>query len=1471
MAHFHFKPFFLIALLTAGGCMTASASSSWTDRGNGRGRAWQALMEKASPQRAKGSSLRSQNEKRQNGKHILSKGEYVGDGPFMIGASIVSSDEFEPGIYVFNEHGEIGTVKTGYTLLNATYGGVKAHGRYFLANSVYQNGKVVNFNILYNAETWQEIKRNEEASPATFSYSMAEDPTDGTVYGCFLTGEDGEKLELGTIDIDNLTRTGSISPIETPWMAMGFGEDGTMYALLQDGTFNKADKKTGALTRIGQTGIPMDYLTSGVMNRRDGKFYFASCTDDEDKLYAIDPSTAEAVPVIDFGMFIQMRGMFMWDGLAEDKAPFAAQNLDMEFEPGALSGFVRFHVPEVFYDGTPAEGEVTYSVQRTGTEVATGKTAWGKDERIPFEVDHPAPYRISVFLNNEAGTSPEASLRVWLGNDHPAIPANVSVERQGDRNVVAWDAVTTGAHNGFVDPLQVTYSVTRFPDEVKVADNLKTTTWTDVVPEPAKTTVYRYEVTATFDGRESEPGISDVLPLGALRLPFSDDFSETDADTKYKVIDANSDGVTWEFNHQKRGMFVKHATAQMDDWLISPPFHMEAGKLYSVSFDAIESFEKYGPEKIEAYYGQSPTVAGMTKLLVGPTVIADRETLTGVMTAETDGTYYLGIHGISDPEAFYLYVSNIRIEDGVFPNSPARGTLRITPDYNGADKATLTATAPTLDVSGNPVGKLTRLQFLRDDTVIHEVENPEPGKEYEYVDEVPGKGYYLYGLKAFDANGAGKLTESRNHVGMNLPAAPTNVKMVEKDDTGKVTISWDAPLTDIDGNAKNPALLSYSIFDYNNDEVASYLSSTSYTYQAGDAGKQSFVLFYVHAESPAGLSESVFGKTPLTAVGSPYTLPFYESFSNGILAHLWAQGGAGDWTVLGACEEPAASPADNDGGMLAWKPVSTDTEGRIFSGKVKLDNTVNPSLVFSYFGVPSSANRIRISVRNLSDAAEMEDVAAFNLSDGDGWTKAVADLGRFAGKNVEVSITGVCVDNLDYMLFDDLRILDMMPNNLTANTISCAKKAVAGDNVRITAVIDNNGSNDAEDFALELYCNRVKVDSRKVERLMAGRSMEAVFDYKTTPFSDDNLTFYVHINYDKDGDKDDNTTERVTAELSESPYPAVSSLALAGTSPVQLNWQAPEINDSDAGETTEGFEDFDPFAINPEGKWSFIDGDGSATYSIPKVQFAGNGGRIAYLVIDDRTNGLNSSYAAHSGHKYIATLAAQKGGNDDWLISPELTGGEQTVSFYAKTYSAQYLPEAFNFLYSTSGKERDSFIEIAKVAEVPSDAWTKYEYTLPAGARYFAIQCVSPDSFIFMVDDITYSAASINSGLELLGYNVYRDSEPVGNRDTADFTDNDVTEGSHTYHVTARYNKGESMLSEPLTVDVSSVGSVACDHVRVAEDNGVITVTAPADAEVSIFSSDAMRAFSGKGNCAFKASKGVWIVTVADRAYKVII
>ena len=112
----------------------------------------------------------------------------------------------------------------------------------------------------------------------------------------------------------------------------------------------------------------------------------------------------------------------------------------------------------------------------------------------------------------------------------------------------------------------------------------------------------------------------------------------------------------------------------------------------------------------------------------------------------------------------------------------------------------------------------------------------------------------------------------------------------------------------------------------------------------------------------------------------------------------------------------------------------------------------------------------------------------------------------------------------------------------------------------------------------------------------------------------------------------------------------------------------------------------------------------------------------------------------HAGNKVLAAFCAKSGQNDDWAISPRLDGTAQKVSFYAMSFDKD-MPESFEFYYSTDGTSTDKFVKLGET-EVAPDQWKKYEYTLPQGARYFAVRCISKDQFIFMLDDFEFTPAS---------------------------------------------------------------------------------------------------------------------------------
>ncbi len=61
----------------------------------------------------------------------------------------------------------------------------------------------------------------------------------------------------------------------------------------------------------------------------------------------------------------------------------------------------------------------------------------------------------------------------WIGNDYPCAPAEVAMTYEDGIATVRWDAVTLAEHDGYLNAADVTYTVVRQPDGVRVVDNKK--------------------------------------------------------------------------------------------------------------------------------------------------------------------------------------------------------------------------------------------------------------------------------------------------------------------------------------------------------------------------------------------------------------------------------------------------------------------------------------------------------------------------------------------------------------------------------------------------------------------------------------------------------------------------------------------------------------------------------------------------------------------------------------------------------------------------------------------------------------------------------------------------------------------------------------------------------------------------------------------------------------------------------------
>lgn len=181
----------------------------------------------------------------------------------------------------------------------------------------------------------------------------------------------------------------------------------------------------------------------------------------------------------------------------------------------------------------------------------------------------------------------------------------------------------------------------------------------------------------------------------------------------------------------------------------------------------------------------------------------------------------------------------------------------------------------------------------------------------------------------------------------------------------------------------------------------------------------------------------------------------------------------------------------------------------------------------------------------------------------------------------------------------------------------------------------------------------------------------------------------------------------------------------------------------------EDVESHPAFEVNSSGEigWTYIDVDNKETL-VPNSQgasFPNAGVPMAFMVFDPsataHTSGSSYNWSAYSGKRYFASFCSDPAPNNDWLITPEMNIKEGTkIVFWARSLTSRYGLEKLRILYSSTENKLEEFTNILSegingVIEVPVE-WTRYECTIPMYAKYIAINCVSDDALMLLIDDI---------------------------------------------------------------------------------------------------------------------------------------
>lgn len=190
-------------------------------------------------------------------------------------------------------------------------------------------------------------------------------------------------------------------------------------------------------------------------------------------------------------------------------------------------------------------------------------------------------------------------------------------------------------------------------------------------------------------------------------------------------------------------------------------------------------------------------------------------------------------------------------------------------------------------------------------------------------------------------------------------------------------------------------------------------------------------------------------------------------------------------------------------------------------------------------------------------------------------------------------------------------------------------------------------------------------------------------------------------------------------------------------------------NNPGPGNYTMDFENVADFSLT-FNNWTGTDVDGQNTYGIQDHTFLHQTEPMAFICFNPSqvTPAMtDAGIQPHGGQKFGACFAANPAPNNDWFISPRVqlgTNGEFT--FWVKSYTDQYGLEKYKVAVSTTDLNPSSFTVIsgAQPLEAPI-TWTKKSFNLSAYNDqnvYVAIQCVSNDVFILMIDDLEVKPTS---------------------------------------------------------------------------------------------------------------------------------
>lgn len=1328
------------------------------------------------------------------------------------------------------------------------------------------------------------------------------DVTTNTVYGCFMDEKTmwPASYSFGTLDLT----TGKITKIKSlpggeKGKACGLAADGkgNIYAILGYDTSNQysyypalysVNKATGDLTLIGNTGIKLQNSYSGAaFDHKSGRLFWAvDATYNTGAIYEVDLATGACTKVTDTPNGEQFSSIAIPYTVVHQSAPALIEDLAVRFTDAIGNGTLSFTMPTLTYGGDALEGEIEYSAACGNQIIATGKKRPGDSVTEAVSINSQGNVTITVTLKGGSENAESVSeIETFIGNDTPSAPKNICVSARGNDLTISWTAPAAGINGGFIDESALSYKVTLLPSGETIAETTSTQTNATLGLEcPTKLTL---SVTSLCGDTEGGTSSSESFVAGpAFEVPYFEDFSDDRSFDLYTVEDIAADGATWSRFKGNEGAYVQceYSTENpKDDWLFTPAFHLESGVHYTLSFKASSLMVKAFPEMMEVMIGNAPAVGAMTGTVLESERIDNEESWTWFdyslpVTVDATGDYHFGFHAMSAADQYRLGVDDIRLEGSVFDAPAPVSDISAVPAPWGVHSATLRFRSPATSNDGKEIDSLTDAEIYVNNRLQKTIISPAPGT-FQSVTIETEEG--LNSIDIYTSNDAGRSIAVRSSVytGADIPGVTPDFTAVAEGNT--VRLTWGTP-GGANGGSLDTENINYMIGRYVNGgeiEILSLALGNVHEYEdVCDFTTQTPVIYVLSAENSLGAGGSAISNSVIVG-GEPYALPFAESFASGFMTYdIWQcqtvdRQGIAVWRMWDSEYDPGVRPFDSDGGAVCFQPSDAGEKSRLFSGCIDLSSARHPVLELRYRGNNSEGQKLIIE-GNARDRWEvLKEITLDNTSDE--WTLVKVPLNRYNDtERFQIAFTGESA-NTSRIYVDDIRIRDVYTNDL-AVSLDARKNFYPGTESPLTATVTNCGEKAAGRYTLEILADETCLASYESSGLDVDCQETFVYRHCIDLGYDETSKLSARIIWEDDENRANNSST-ADARNHLPLYPAPRDLKISGGSQgaYEFSWTEPEAwTEPEVQPVTEDFENYEPFLIDEIGDWTTVDVDGEeGTFGILGLHYPHREAAKSWQLFNLWALGIEMAddevtWRPSSGHQFLVSFADKDGKNDDWLISPVLSGEAQTISFMTRSLNTFWYGEETFEVYASSTGNRIADFRRVHEGSAPSE-WTKTSVKLPAGTRYFAIKCTSVDKFVMGLDDITYvPGTGMPESFDLVGYNFY------ANRTKVNDSPVNRTEYLHSatptdsFAVTAVYSTGESRFSN--TASMSGVNTATgAGEATVSVAGRTIIVSGAENNPVRVFTTDGMILFNGKGDTRLDVVAGVYVVQIAGTSTRV--